>query len=120
MPCVKGRKAESDAGIMRARSVSIYFLPTPSSAVGYNFRRLIRCLRILLCLILGVLFPPLPSGCKANVPFAMRQLRVAMGGIGHGRGLQLGIAAKQPGLERHRETVPSPVRRNACSGGPQV
>jgi hypothetical protein len=27
------------------------------AAVGYNFRRLIRWLRILLCLILGAIFP---------------------------------------------------------------
>ena len=34
------------------------------AAVGYNFRRLIRWLRILLCLILTALFPtskPLPA-----------------------------------------------------------
>jgi IS5 family transposase len=34
------------------------------AAVGYNFRRLIKWLRILLCLILGLLFPqskPMPA-----------------------------------------------------------
>jgi len=69
MPCVKWRKAESDVGFTRARSVSIRFTNAILAAVGYNFRRLIRWVRILLCLILMVLFPRPPFRVQSESTF---------------------------------------------------